>query len=199
MIREVNTINPFVVPIFEVILGEFNLEEEIKKRVTPDDFFLDQTDSDLHTDKVFFPLVNDITNFVYHVVCEALQYDSRYKVDITAMWGNIQKPGETLRTHQHHNNILAGVFYLNENDDFPPLRFYKDQLSSFDPIVSKYNIYNQGSYLIKQERNKVVLFPAMLSHGVDVNQSTEDRLSISFNVMLRGRYSRPEMKQSVVF
>ena len=46
MIREVNTINPFVVPIFEVILGEFNLEEEIKKRVTPDDFFLDQTDSD---------------------------------------------------------------------------------------------------------------------------------------------------------
>ena len=199
MIREVNTINPFVVPIFEVILGEFNLEEEIKKRVTPDDFFLDQTDSDLHTDKVFFPLVNDITNFVYHVVCEALQYDSRYKVDITAMWGNIQKPGETLRTHQHHNNILAGVFYLNENDDFPPLRFYKDQLSSFDPIVSKYNIYNQGSYLIKPERNKVVLFPAMLSHGVDVNQSTEDRLSISFNVMLRGRYSLPEQKQSVVF
>ena len=68
MIREVNTINPFVVPIFEVILGEFNLEEEIKKRVTPDDFFLDQTDSDLHTDKVFFPLVNDITNFVYHIL-----------------------------------------------------------------------------------------------------------------------------------
>ena len=30
MIREVNTINPFVVPIFEVILGEFNLEEEIE-------------------------------------------------------------------------------------------------------------------------------------------------------------------------
>ena len=199
MIREVNIIHPFVIPIFEVILAEYNLEEEIKKRVTPDDFFVDQTNSDLHTDEVFFPLVNDIKNFVYHVVCEGLQYDPHYEVDITGMWGNIQKPGETLRTHQHHNNILAGVFYLNENDDFPSIRFYTDQPGSFDPMVSKYNAYNQGSYLIKPEKNKVVLFPAMLSHGVDANQSTEDRLSISFNVMLRGRYSRPEQKISVVF
>ena len=198
MIREVNIIHPFVVPIFEVILGEFNLEEELRKRVTPDDFFVDQTNPDLHTDEVFFPLVKEITNFVYHVVCEGLQYTSDYTVEITAMWGNIQKPGEQLRTHQHHNNILAGVFYLNENDDFPLLRFERPHFGSFDPLVDEFNAYNQGSYLIKPERNKVVLFPAMLSHGVDVNQSNEDRLSISFNVMLRGRYSRPEQKQSVI-
>ena len=142
--------------------------------------------------------MKEITNLVYHVMCEALQYDSHYEVDITGMWGNIQKPGEQLRTHAHHNNILAGVFYLNENDDFPLLRFERPHFGSFDPLVGKFNAYNQGSYLIKPERNKVVLFPAMLSHGVDVNQSTEDRLSISFNVMLRGRYSRPEQKQSVI-
>ena len=197
MIREVNIIHPFVVPIFEVILGEFNLEEELRKRVTPADFFVDQS-PDLHTDEVFFPLVKEITNLVSHVMCEALQYDSHYEVDITGMWGNIQKPGEQLRTHAHHNNILAGVFYLNENDDFPLLRFERPHFGSFDPLVGKFNAYNQGSYLIKPERNKVILFPAMLSHGVDVNQSNEDRLSISFNVMLRGRYSRPEQKQSVI-
>ena len=30
------------------------------------------------------------------------------------MWSNVLKPGETHRPHTHSNNILSGVFYVDQ-------------------------------------------------------------------------------------
>ena len=46
--------------------------------------------------------------------------------------------------------------------------------------------------------NRMVLFPSWLQHYVPKNNS-HDRISISFNVMLRGQVGRSENFQSNVF
>ena len=33
--------------------------------------------------------------------------------NITDMWSNVLKPGETHSFHTHSNNILSGVFYVD--------------------------------------------------------------------------------------
>ena len=36
------------------------------------------------------------------------KYDSKCKVEITSMWGNIQPPGASLHKHSHHNSVFSG-------------------------------------------------------------------------------------------
>ena len=48
------------------------------------------------------------------------------------------------------------------------------------------------------KKNTLLIFPSWLNHKVGINNSDKDRLSISFNVMLRGRYEHITSLQSVV-
>ena len=42
----------------------------------------------------------------------------------------------------------------------------------------------------------LVIFPAWLEHEVGENKTSEDRISISFNIMLRGRFGEINSKES---
>ena len=44
------------------------------------------------------------------------------------------------------------------------------------------NILNCVSFFIKPEENRFVMFPSYVEHLVEENKSTEDRISLSFNL-----------------
>ncbi len=125
--------------------------------------------------------MNDVIRDVY-------RYAPEYVVEITSMWGNLQRPGAAFRTHVHFNNMFSGVFYLNEHVDFPPITFWRPAENTLAPMTTKHNIFNQGSFRQAVKKDTLVIFPAWLPHSVDVNQTDLDRLGVSFNVMLRGEF-----------
>lgn len=147
-----------------------------------------QSRYDLHHDERLFPLRDRIIDITYALVRDVYKYSPKYAVDITAMWGNAQKPGAAFRTHMHHNNVFSGVFYLNEHPKFPPITFWRPTETTLDPRREEYNIFNQGSFTRATKKDTLIIFPAWLQHSVDINHADVDRLGVSFNVLLRGEY-----------
>mgnify|MGYP006000211759 CR=1 FL=1 len=123
------------------------------------------------------------------------EYD---ELSLTDMWSNILKPGETHAPHTHSNNFISGVFYLQSNDDSPAIQFLdpRGQTSVITPQQKEYTMYNSGRYFFPANRNRMILFPSWLQHYVPVNTSNDNRISIAFNVMLKGLIGNPESFQS---
>ena len=69
-----------------------------------------QSKADLHKNKLYDKLTFKVVENTKKV------FDSLYfeyqGFNITDMWSNVLKPGETHRPHTHSNNILSGVFYV---------------------------------------------------------------------------------------
>ena len=125
------------------------------------------------------------------------EYEDHY---ITDMWSNILRTGETHRPHTHSNNLVSGVFYLHCNDESPALTFIdpRPQTTVLQPQQKEYTRENSTTWQVPAKINRMVLFPSWLQHYVPKNNS-HDRISISFNVMLRGQVGRSENFQSNVF
>ena len=126
------------------------------------------------------------------------EYEEMY---ITGMWSNILKPGETHSPHTHSNNLLSGVFYLQSNDNSPAITFIdpRPQASVLQPQQTEYTKDNGTLYFYPAKVNRMVLFPSWLQHYVPKNNSNENRISIAFNVMLKGRVGRPSNFQTNKF
>ena len=129
-----------------------------------------------------------------------------YKLDdieLTGMWSNVLKPGETHPPHTHSNNFISGVYYVQaDNDPFTPDINFLDprgQTCVLQPHQKRYTIYNSTKYSVSAKINRMILFPSWLSHYVPINYSKSDRISIAFNAMLKGKVGEPTNFQSANF
>jgi len=186
---------PFQTPIFiEILKGlaiKLRLENFVKKLHGESKFSKTaplQSRRNLHEDKKLKLLCLKIYDVLNLIAFDIYKYSKDYKLEITEMWSNIQKPGVSFRKHCHYNNIFSGVFYTNEDEDFPPITFCRPEETTLEPLVNKFNILNQNTYFCKAKKDTLIIFPAWLQHYVECNETAKTRFSISFNVMLRGKY-----------
>ena len=179
------------------ISDELKLDEYIETLLKPE-YELTHTNWDLHEDSKFKPFVEAIKDCIKHWLFHVYMYDENYTYEITQMWGNLQPPGAPIYQHSHYNNIIAGVFYPSEGEGFPALSFKRTVESVFEPLYSEWNEYNQGSYDIPPQKDMLLLFPAWLQHSSKRNETDINRLSYSFNVMVRGRFDLEDHLQSTI-
>ena len=153
---------------------------------------------DLHTEQTFYPLADLILAEVENIGRNLFEYKDDYGYEITQMWMNSLKPGQGHHIHTHHNTLWSGVFYLNgENGEFPPINFENPFYRHFVLTYDKLNEYNCNNWQVPNKKDSLVLFPSYLRHWVNENNSPNNRMSISFNIMLRGRYEDESSLQSV--
>ena len=117
----------------------------------------------------------------------------RYKFDdvqMTSFWFNVSRPGYSHRNHVHPNNILSGVYYLKTSPDCGDIVFDdpRPQANVLLPDAKEVTTFNSHSYSVTPEAGQLVMFPSWLAHRVAVNRSKSERISLSFNVMIRGEY-----------
>ena len=126
------------------------------------------------------------------------EFDDHY---VTGMWSNILKPGEFHSPHTHSNNLVSGVFYLQTNDNSPAITFLdpRPQSSVLQPQAKEYNIFNSTMFFYPAKVNRMILFPSWLEHYVPQNDTKFSRVSIAFNVMLKGQVGRPDNFQTNKF
>ena len=114
---------------------------------------------------------------------------------ITQSWIFKVEPGGYLTRHDHPNSLLNGVFYIStiESDK---INFYDPSFSTktrIDILPERHNVWNSTLCSFNVHDNKLLLFPSWLEHSVNVNpMSSTDRISISFNVFVRGNISEKE-------
>jgi uncharacterized protein (TIGR02466 family) len=125
----------------------------------------------------------DVKNFLVEAVnkftTDVLQ--SKQRLVITQCWANRNPKGSKHHEHVHPNSIISGVMYFQINEKLPPISFSKDRQEGMKLNPEKYNHVNSESFLLPCKPGELIMFPSSLKHSVPINQSNEDRISISFN------------------
>ena len=157
-----------------------------------------QTGPDLHKTEPFKWFANDIGKTAFDII-DKLNYDVE-QIEITGMWGNILKPGETHSPHTHSNNFLSGVFYLESDAETGII--FSDPRPAADVLVPrKKTKTNENSNLLSyiSKQNRLIIFPSWLVHWVPINKSKRDRISISFNIQIKGQVGEQHEFQSAKY
>tara|TARA_B100000925_G_scaffold255304_1_gene208586 strand:- start:749 stop:1354 length:606 start_codon:yes stop_codon:yes gene_type:complete len=157
-----------------------------------------QSDPKLHTKKKYKALTDKIIE-----VSKLVFKDKEYIYDtfqITDMWSNVLKPGEAHRPHTHSNNILSGVYYV-ESDKAAGIQFYdpRPQAGVINPELKRFTKSNATAWELHSVTNRMILFPSWLQHLVPINRSKNKRISIAFNLMLKGIVGQSTDYQSAEF
>ena len=154
-----------------------------------------QTQNELHKIDTFANLTKTIINATKSILDEQGYVG---EVEITNMWGNILRP-QSQRAHAphtHSNNFLSGVFYLKTSDDTSPIQFFdpRPQANVLKPRKKEYNLLNSDMAQFNSETGYGVVFPSWLQHWVP--ETKDERVSIAWNALVRGKYGEPNTLQN---
>jgi uncharacterized protein (TIGR02466 family) len=123
---------------------------------------------------------------------EVLAVSKNIEFYVTNSWINVHGRGHSAGSHMHHNSLISGVLYLNVSETTGALVFHRDVLSlipfppALDLDVESFNIYNCKSWGYTPKTNDICLFPSVVTHSADPNESDEERWCLAFNVFVRG-------------
>ena len=144
-----------------------------------------QTEDDLMRISFFRPLAETVQHTMVDIL-KKLEFEYE-KIEITGMWGNRLKEGMTHPPHTHSNNLWSGVYYVESSEGSSPIQFF-DPRGQAHQLRPKNNPNWQNSGMLQFDANvgTGIIFPSWLVHWVPPTQS--ERLSVSWNILLRGEY-----------
>jgi uncharacterized protein (TIGR02466 family) len=103
-------------------------------------------------------------------------------------WININERGHTNSVHTHDNSFVSGAYYIKASEGQGNITFYKSYSQDFiiasQAVVDRYTPISASAITFKPKTGKLIMFPGWLPHGVERNESDENRISISFNIKL---------------
>lgn len=105
---------------------------------------------------------------------------------ITQSWLNYTDTNEHHHKHNHPNSLVSGILYLNANEKFDKVEFYKDDYNMIKPEIKNFNFFNSESWWLPVKTGQIMLFPSSLSHSVSIKKGTNTRVSLAFNVFIKG-------------
>jgi len=105
---------------------------------------------------------------------------------ITQSWLNYTETNQYHHKHQHPNSLVSGVFYINCNEKFDKIKFFNDSYRTIKPEIKQWNIWNAESWWFSVKTGDIILFPSSLTHMVETKQGTNTRISLAFNVFIKG-------------
>lgn len=133
---------------------------------------------------------------VDYLSAQGLNYNLEWALQA---WPNINRRGDYHNLHNHPHSYLSGTYYVlipeqtltsSQRDDLNPA-----SISFFDPRpqANMMAIADDGQidpeHRVLPEAGMILLWPSFLHHCVHPNFSDEERLSISFNVVLKNAAS----------
>jgi len=106
---------------------------------------------------------------------------------ITQSWLNYTKRDQFHHKHNHPNSLVSGIFYISADKKVDSVTFYKVSLDDRIRLnIAKYNPFNSTSCLFPVETGNIFLFQSSLIHGVEKKKGNNERLSLSFNIFIKG-------------
>jgi uncharacterized protein (TIGR02466 family) len=106
---------------------------------------------------------------------------------ITQSWLNYTETNQYHHKHEHPNSLVSGVFYINCDDKFDKIKFYKKNIyQTIKPEVKNWNLWNSETWWFSVKTGDVILFPSSLTHMVETKQGDNTRISLAFNVFIKG-------------
>ena len=168
---------------YNLVINKLNNIEKSREELiiqTPDNLFID------------IPKFANSIGIITEKICENLNY--KYEnIEMTGMWANKLVKGEVHPPHTHSNNIFSGVYYLEGGSQ---IQFFdpRPQANVLHPNLKYTNFDNSGMVGFESSKGYGLIFPSWLQHWVNTTDKT--RISISWNILLRGDYGQPNTLQN---
>ena len=105
---------------------------------------------------------------------------------ITQSWLNYTETNQYHHKHAHSNSLVSGVFYINCHEEFDKIKFFKEDYKTIKPEIKDWNIWNSETWWFSVKTGDVILFPSSLTHMVETKQGDNTRISLAFNVFIKG-------------
>jgi uncharacterized protein (TIGR02466 family) len=105
---------------------------------------------------------------------------------ITQSWLNYTEKDQYHPKHSHSNSFVSGVFYINCHKELDKITFFNDDYKTIKPEVKTWNLYNSESWWFPVKTNDIIMFPSSLNHMVETKQGDNTRISLAFNVFVKG-------------
>jgi uncharacterized protein (TIGR02466 family) len=106
---------------------------------------------------------------------------------ITQSWLNYTEKNQYHHKHEHPNSLVSGVFYINSDENFDKIFFFKkDSYQMIKPEIKDWNVWNSESWWFSVKTGDIILFPSSLTHMVEAKEGTNTRISLAFNVFIKG-------------
>jgi|TARA_B110000977_G_scaffold191679_1_gene264164 uncharacterized protein (TIGR02466 family) len=144
-----------------------------------------------HKSQYYFKkyIMKHVRDFAYHV----LKINQSIEIYMTNSWVNYNDQYTTHIRHNHSNSLISGIFYIDGADTFKTTFFRQGNLLEWDLNYTESNIFNTDQISIESEKNNMVIFPSSSYHEAPINMNEEKRISLSFNIWIRGEIGSNRM------
>jgi uncharacterized protein (TIGR02466 family) len=105
---------------------------------------------------------------------------------ITQSWLNYTETNQYHHKHTHPNSLVSGVFYINCHEEHDKIKFFNDNYKIIKLETKDWNIWNSQSWWFSVKTGDIILFPSSLTHMVETKQGDNTRISLAFNVFIKG-------------
>jgi uncharacterized protein (TIGR02466 family) len=105
---------------------------------------------------------------------------------ITQSWLNYTETNQYHHKHAHPNSIVSGVFYINCHKELDKIKFFKEDYKTIKPDIKDWNLYNSETWWFTVKTGDIILFPSSLTHMVETKEGDNTRISLAFNVFIKG-------------
>ena len=193
----IENIFPSVVPVYNVNRG-FSLNDKERQEidsVIAGGMIQYEGNTASENKFLFDSILPDLRSFCEEHISEYVRQVIRPKNKslefyITQSWLNVTKQNEHHEIHNHPNSIISGVYYFTDNSKIifnsPFTASGSRTISIESEINNSWNFANYNECIQTWEKGTLILFPSYLTHRVPKNTSFDVRVSISFNVFVRG-------------
>tara|TARA_B100001996_G_scaffold344502_1_gene300309 strand:+ start:1031 stop:1615 length:585 start_codon:yes stop_codon:yes gene_type:complete len=108
------------------------------------------------------------------------------RIESVSIWANINKKGDFNISHSHPACDMSGVYYVKVPKGDSGCLVFEDPRPAYvfgnRFFVDRYSDGNMHGVTPKE--GMMLLFPSSLMHSVLANKTDEDRISLSFNLVL---------------
>ena len=146
-----------------------------------------RNDSYVLENKALKNLKKDLHTKVMDYFDKVICTDNLITPYITQSWINYTKSDQFHHKHNHPNSLVSGIFYISADKKVDSISFNKTY--NYERIklnINKYNMFNGTSFKVPIETGNILLFQSSLQHGVEKKKGNNERLSLSFNIFIKG-------------
>jgi uncharacterized protein (TIGR02466 family) len=144
------------------------------------------TNYNLLTDKAYYELVEECKVHVKEFAKHYGVLDA--KVEATEGWVNVANHGAYQEYHIHPGAHFSMCYYINTPEECGNIVFKSHEADKdMFPLPAPETLTHPAhkTYWLNTTAGTVVIFKANLQHMVEINQSTEPRVGVSMNFIVR--------------
>ena len=165
---------------------ELSFIDKTKKDVYKNKGNTTSNDKNILENEVFKNLKDDLYLRVKDYFDKIISTTNNITPYITQSWLNYTETNQYHHKHTHSNSLVSGVFYINCHEEYDKINFFNDNYKSIVFDIENYNLYNSVSWWYTVKTGDIILFPSSLPHMVETKQGNNTRISLAFNVFVKG-------------